>query len=1469
MSRNNVGVKIFVIVCLALLLWVGCASAATLIVNQTPAVSTSGDIYCDTIQEAVDMAEDGDSIIVCPGTYREDIVVSKSVDIRSYAGSAKTTIEAKSIPENIFDAISAEGNYSAFNISANNVKIAGFTIKGGCPGLFLNEVSYCKIINNTLIGCLAYGSEIMILNACNNYILNNVIRSGGNGISLSLSNNNTLVGNNITDNSADGIWMNSSSNNVIRNNLIELNDNHGICLLTCYNNSIEANIISDNGGIGVDLNNGSSYNNIENNTIKSNYMGISLSSSNKNTIKENTVSENTELGIDLGESHYNVIESNDVTVNDGNGIELSHSSNNNKIENNTALGNLYGVELNWHSSNNIIKNNVLKANHIIGISLDVSSNNNIIEKNIVLDNHYGIYIYSRSSTNIVKNNIVNSNSEYGIFLTRNSNDNIIVGNIAFENDNGITLSYSDANIIINNIIKSNYESGIGLHSSNYTVIKNNNISLNRNIGISIVENPNIFFKENGNLIYHNNIIDNYMTGPFKGYNPQVSDTHSAFRGNNWYHPTLLEGNYWSDYEGVDDGSGSDKHAIRGDGIGDMKTPHPEFGYDDYPYMNNSGWRTFLASPEYWDFGSVYQGDFKPQKTFKIQNGGKNNLTILNIRADKDVAITGIEIPATIPAGTSKSFNVTIDTKNLEDDILKTLEIVSNDKITPNKTILMYGFVKVYTPNVRIGKTEFESRVIQGQINLFQISVNNSGVANETNIVVNLMDGDTVVSEEIEELGKNETKTVTFKWDTTNASLGIHGIKFDVISDKGKLLDSLEVRVYVLPTTKASTLIVTNLKRMAEKWENDSVSELEETLIDLSVHPAVNGIIIKVEDETNCSKLYEEWDRDKRPENANEIANAIKCLINSKLKEYPNIEYLVVVGDDRIIPFYRIKDNTKKSHIGPDWEDESDYFKESCISDRSAVGLALSQGYYFTDDFYADFKQERLPINVHVPEKPIGRLVESPEEIISLIDTFLTTYDVHPKSIFVTGCGFMSDGCMSSVHAWEKIRKPIFMVKSPNEVNYNSSEEIRDAILNASNTVMAIFQHADYSGFTNIPGGKNVSDPCDLTASEVSNSTRIEGAIVYAMSCHSGLNVPPEESNSLDLVQSFVRKGVLAYVAPTGYGMGGLVTVAGHEKLLKYFTEQLCNGKEVGDALISAKSDYYLNNFHMDYLDEKVVSSTVLYGLPMYRLSKETGAGEERVQIMGTTQNGELQSMQLEELEIYTLTLRPKLKPEENSSESGKPILPMTTWPYVIDKNKIHGITLDSAEYDFAEDVIRCIETFALSDDQEAPAYESKDWYPSQFFKINTVGEMQKMVVVTGQFKMKYRVSLTAYKGDERQFRELSFDIYLSPKEAEEEKPVINRVKCPKKGNATNVRINATDNLGILKVIVTYTDRNSSNGEWVSMEAEKDAQKPNEYYCTLKGDVEFFVQAVDNYGNVAVKDNEGEYYPEKGGGPGLS
>ena len=58
------------------------ASAGTVVVSKDP----GGD--CSSIQEAVDNASAGDSIVVKSGIYRESLVVDKTLEIRSETGNS-------------------------------------------------------------------------------------------------------------------------------------------------------------------------------------------------------------------------------------------------------------------------------------------------------------------------------------------------------------------------------------------------------------------------------------------------------------------------------------------------------------------------------------------------------------------------------------------------------------------------------------------------------------------------------------------------------------------------------------------------------------------------------------------------------------------------------------------------------------------------------------------------------------------------------------------------------------------------------------------------------------------------------------------------------------------------------------------------------------------------------------------------------------------------------------------------------------------------------------------------------------------------------------------------------------------------------------------------------------------------------------------------------------------------------------
>lgn len=170
--------------------------------------------------------------------------------------------------------------------------------------------------------------------------------------------------------------------------------------------------------------------------------------------------------------------------------------------------------------------------------------------NIVIDGNgytlqaagmYGFYLYGRSGVTI--KNVIIQGWICGIYLGWDgSSNNMITGNNLTNNFIGAYLMWSDHNTIVGNTFQRNFN------------------------GISLTDCPY-------NLIYHNNLIDNV----WQAYDLSLGLNH-------WHHPDLLEGNYWSDYLGVDDGSGAGKHAIAGDGIGDTNIPWPGTGYDYYPLM---------------------------------------------------------------------------------------------------------------------------------------------------------------------------------------------------------------------------------------------------------------------------------------------------------------------------------------------------------------------------------------------------------------------------------------------------------------------------------------------------------------------------------------------------------------------------------------------------------------------------------------------------------------------------------------------------------------------------------------------------------------------------------------------------------------------------------------------------------------------------------------------------------------------
>lgn len=262
--------------------------------------------------------------------------------------------------------------------------------------------------------------------------------------------------------------------------------------------------------------------------------GISLVNSNYCIVEQNTLGGHG--SIHLTRSWNNMIKDNQLNVLYPGQIWLLRDSQNNSVINNTVIGNpedasCTGIRIS-HSSNNFITNNTtqgFRVHMLVVYSDDMIIANNAISGNRGSDRETGggVVMY-HSNNNTVTNNSISDTIDSAIVLFGASSDNKIQGNSIASSERGIEVYYhSNDNLVVNNQISS---SGSGI----------------------------ILRDTDGNLIYHNNLINNSRQAYDDG------DNEWSMNG---------QGNYWSDYSGVDGD---------GDGIGDSPYFIASKGVDFYP-----------------------------------------------------------------------------------------------------------------------------------------------------------------------------------------------------------------------------------------------------------------------------------------------------------------------------------------------------------------------------------------------------------------------------------------------------------------------------------------------------------------------------------------------------------------------------------------------------------------------------------------------------------------------------------------------------------------------------------------------------------------------------------------------------------------------------------------------------------------------------------------------------------------------
>ena len=288
------------------------------------------------IQDGIDAATAGDTIVVAVGTYDENVDVNKPLTLTGASSDDVT--------------VGVEGEYHVFNVTASSVTISGFTVNGanveifphpvvegfeiaGYAGIYLSPgVTDCNIHDNILTGnvygILLLEAENTVTSGNNMFTSNNATYNVISGIEMQHTYGNTFASNNAISNGKYGITLDSSRGNTFTDNTANSNDREGFWLKQ---------------GQGDD---GSSGNIFTDNTANSNtWSGVHMTNlCGDSTYTGNTFNNNSIAGMNLGGS-------------------AGDTTDNLVVNSNTFSGNPIGILIDDAA---VITSVVLRNNNIMG-----------------------------------------------------------------------------------------------------------------------------------------------------------------------------------------------------------------------------------------------------------------------------------------------------------------------------------------------------------------------------------------------------------------------------------------------------------------------------------------------------------------------------------------------------------------------------------------------------------------------------------------------------------------------------------------------------------------------------------------------------------------------------------------------------------------------------------------------------------------------------------------------------------------------------------------------------------------------------------------------------------------------------------------------------------------------------------------------------------------------------------------------
>lgn len=660
-----------------------------------------------------------------------------------------------------------------------------------------------------------------------------------------------------------------------------------------------------------------------------------------------------------------------------------------------------------------------------------------------------------------------------------------------------------------------------------------------------------------------------------------------------------------------------------------------------------------------------------------------------------------------------------------------------------------------------------------------------------------------------------------------------------------------------PSWNVRTLIVTNQQRLTAYYGQTEANALMDKLEQLARHPDVAGMVLRVENTVGIAEAYGRWDAAIADVGkANAVAGGVRSLIWSHVNANPQLDAIVIVGNDNIIPFRRVQDQLGYVEIY-----ERNYGE---VSLQTPLGQALHQDYTLTDDFYAarDVGNDRL----YLPDKALGRLVETPAEMRQVIDVFLQDSQLTFSRSLVAGYRDYAPAANQILASLQRAGLPA--LNGSLIGNSWTAGQFRALHLQAQPSYALHFLMIGGVHWREKAADGGYTEASDIAAA----SGDLRRSVVATFLHHGGLNVPPINPNPLDLPQAYAQKGAL-YIGNTGYSLllrdGTGLTGRLYDTFAKEITDPA--NTTLGQAWIKAKRRYQQETPSPQEIDRKILQIATLYGLPMYRLPAPPPVFNNEFPSVFLTDSGAVLGSGL-----VTGTLRLTLP-------ASYAALPQVTTPsgdyHTLDGHAIwspgqavqpqfyldldftslalmgqaRGVLWTGGSFRDTTNFTPLLPQVTVPDGQAravAPQVEAPlaGWDAPLLVKLDDAGD--RIAAQFGQFNTQ--------TGAQRLYERLTFELSFSSVE-DYRSPAASYVAAQPRSDRGSrlVKVAASDPSGIESVLLVYTD---GGGQWQSQFLVYDPEM-DKWIGQLSGiqRISWFIQLRDGAGNVTTVMNKGQFF----------